>query len=713
MRRIRRPVLAVALLVALVTGVLFAAPAGAAVKPASTSPGSIEICKSGANGMTGKVFQFTLNGGSPISVTAGGCSSAQSAPAGVNTVQELIPSGDQIAGIRVKPVVRLIAKNKKQGTVTVNVPSGSTGHRETVVTYTNEPQGGLTGTLKVCKIAGDPSLVGDLFSFTENGGPSFSIAAGTGSGTCSSLTSWPVGTVVTVAEQPTAGTQASAISVSDGRGSGTDLVDGTVQATIGSGVTTVTYTNIPTPPPQTGYIEVCKYAWDDDPWVSGSFQFTITAPGGFSDSQSVQVTQCTGPIQVPTGPVNVAETPRFPYQVAEIDVTTGRLVSENLGNGTVEVTVPQGDSSTETVVNYYNATLTGQLKICKTLTSNSQALAGDTQYFDYWYTFDGVVYGGNYTTIVLGNAGTTSCRLLSGSFPLGTQVSIVEPADEIVRVDSVTVSPAANDNGSTGTQANLVIGSGITTATFTNEALGTIEICKNVAATGYNQDGTGNTGFPFQFSVNGGAPITVQSGTCSPAMQVPAGTATIEELAANNFHFVSLTATGPAGDNRVVSGPATDAQGNTTVTVSVPFGGVGNETLITYVNNPNTGKIKICKVDPNASTDGLANYQFTFVYQVEYNQLSLLGTVDLAPGQCWIGSIELPVVDSSGNPIDVTVSELEVGSVTVTGIDYAGNGRLELSTFGVAGDGGSATFSIGQGVNQIAFTNSRSPLAPD
>ena len=46
--------------------------------------GKLEICKSSANGMSGKNFQFSLNGGTPISVKGGRCTGAITAIAGAN-----------------------------------------------------------------------------------------------------------------------------------------------------------------------------------------------------------------------------------------------------------------------------------------------------------------------------------------------------------------------------------------------------------------------------------------------------------------------------------------------------------------------------------------------------------------------------------------------------------------------------------------------------
>ena len=121
-------------------------------------------------------------------------------------------------------------------------------------------------------------------------------------------------------------TLVSSITVSDGRGSNVDTAAGTVTATIGAGVTVVTYTNIVAPVPQYGYIEVCKVAYG--PYVSGSFDFTITAPG-FTCNPSVLVGQCTEPIEVPAGNVSVAEAARFPYYVTTSTcIPSDRLVTQ-------------------------------------------------------------------------------------------------------------------------------------------------------------------------------------------------------------------------------------------------------------------------------------------------------------------------------------------------------------------------------------------------
>ena len=110
----------------------------------------------------------------------------------------------------------------------------------------------------------------------------------------------------------------------------------------------------------------------------------------------------------------------------------------------------------------------------------------------------------------------------------------------------------------------------------------------------------------FQFSVNSGAPISVHAGQCSPPIAVPAGTATVYELGKTNFHLVSVTPSAPVG--RFVSG-------TNPVTVSVPFGGVENETVVTFTNAVNTGQFKICKVSSEPTLQGVP-FNFTYSYTV-------------------------------------------------------------------------------------------------
>ena len=664
-------------------GAVTAPPAAkhASARPAAPTLGTLEVCKAAANGMSGRAFQFSVNGGAAFSVTGGGCSGPMSVASGTTTIVEAATADTTVAAIKAN---RVVGKDLAARSVTVKVKAGSTPANETLVTYTNKPLAVLG--LKICKAAAasSPSLVGQLFSFSENAKAPISVAAGTvAAPNCGPVTKFKLGTVVNVAELATAGTFVSGISVSDGRGSNVDTAAGTVTATIGAGVTVVTYTNAVNPVGQLGYIEVCKSGADE--YVTGSFDFTINGPAGFTASRSVLVDQCTEPLAVPAGNVTVSEAARFPYATAAIDVRpAGRLVSRNLANRTTTVTVPVGDSSNETLVTFTNATLTGQLKICKTLATNGTALAGKSFRF-----FVNAAIGTDIgDTIVAGPAGSTSCVFHPELLPLGSAVSVTEEGTDNVRNTTVTVAPASRDTGSAPPTANLTIGNGITTATFTNQAYGTVEVCKAAADT--------STAIQtFQFSVNGGGAISVKAGQCSPPISVPAGTATVQELANANFHLVGVTALGPERDNRLVSG-------TNPVTVSVPFGGVENETLVTFTNAVNTGRFKICKVS-NEPTLQNVTFNFTSVYEV--NGTVITGTASLKPGQCSSLSAPIPVVDAQGFTIPIGVSEGANPQTVVSNIAVA-NGTLVASSLTLQ----NVTFKVNQGITTVTYTNARKPL---
>jgi hypothetical protein len=663
------------------------AAAKTSVKPAAkaaTTPvtGTIEICKAANNGMAGRTFQFSLNGGAPIAVAGGACSAPIVAPAGNATVVEAATNDTQVTAVRSS---RLVSQNLATGNASVLVKAGTTPANETVVTFVNHLLPALG--LKVCKAA-DPTalaLVGDLFSFTENGGPAFSVAAGTvAAPTCGPLTKYAPGTDVNVGELSTTMTKVSAITVSDNRGTNVNLNQGTVTATVGAGVTIVTYTNAFTPIVQTGFIEVCKKA--HGPFVLGNFRFTITA-GKFRARPTVEVGQCTPAIEVPAGPVTVTEAASAHYVVSSIQtLPKDRLSNSNIINRTATVTVPVGDTSTATEVDVSNQALTGQVKVCKTLSANSGALAGT----NFVFKVTSAVGRTQTDTVTAGAAGTTACVVHKTALPLGSTVAITEIATANVQNVGVSVSPANRDTGSASPTANLKVGTGITTATFTNEAFGTLELCKTAAD-------PSTASQTFQFSVNNGAPISVHANQCSPAISVPAGTATVNEVGQPNFHLVMVSAVGPSQDNRLTTAPTANP-----AIVTVPFGGVASETVVTFTDAVNTGQLKICKVSNEPTLQGVT---FNFTYSYVVNGATTNGTAALTPGNCSGLSANIPVVDQNGNPIPITVAELPQATAQVSNIAVA-NGTLITSSTAA----GTSTVSVNVGVTVLTYTNVRSPF---
>ena len=210
--------------------------------PVPTTTGTIEICASSANGMSGKAFQYSLNGGSAFTVNGGACSGPMTTRSGTNIVTQASSAQGQTSDIDVLPGPRLETVDLVHQQATVNVPVGTTALNRTKVTYTNippmpsTPPGASTGDLKVCKVSATPSFQGRLFSFAFNAGAAFSIEAGSpGSPVCSLPVSYPIGTRVLVQELQMPNVVVESITVSDGRGTGTDLDNREVTAIIGAG----------------------------------------------------------------------------------------------------------------------------------------------------------------------------------------------------------------------------------------------------------------------------------------------------------------------------------------------------------------------------------------------------------------------------------------------------------------------------------------------
>ena len=175
-----------------------------------------------------------------------------------------------------------------------------------------------------------------------------------------------------------------------------------------------------------------------------------------------------------------------------------------------------------------------------------------------------------------------------------------------------------------------------------------------------------------------------------------------------------MTATGPDGSNRILSGTGTAPDLNP-ITISVPFSGAslnGNETLVTYTNAVNTGVFKICK----ASASSLDQDEtFLFAWSYTLNGTGYSGVVGLSPGQCGYvtGSLtstspQIPVVDNTGAPVVVTVAgDVDTGTWVrgvnyyIASITFAGPGTLLTDSTATA----ISTFSIGQGTNAITYDN--------
>jgi len=493
----------------------------------------------------------------------------------------------------------------------------------------------------------------------------------------------------------------------------------------------------------TGSIEVCKWATDN--WVVGDFPFTVTSDGT-STNVSVPVDQCSNPVPVSAGTVTVTEANEFPYAVDGATTTQGTLPIDSINaapGGGATFTVNPNQALTVTID---NGTILSYYKACKILTSNQGSLAGSDFTFDSTWvfspptapgtTFTNASFGGAnpvVQTLTAQSAGTESCSWFSGA-PAGSVVTMNEVAFPNVVVTGVpTIQGNDSSNTSSGTTAvfGLAVGThaGETVdAVFSNEPMGWIEVCK----TFNNDDGYVYNGLnAAQFSVNGGAWFWVDGGACSAPIEVPAGTASVTEMVNGTF-YLSNVSTESASDPFGTDLLSSDSPPANPAVVSVPYGGVGNETVVTFTNSVDQTQFKICKQETSADAY-LAGDWFTFDYSFSdagngYAGIAGSGSVSLqiAPitmanptGLVCSGMISgPPAVDPSGNSIPVAVAEesTSIADVIVTSIGYQGNGSVLYDGAPADVTGSPVAFcfdpvntvtGVVSPINVVTFTNGR------
>ncbi len=627
-----------------------------AVGAQAASANVIEICKSSANGMSGRSFQYSISGGPSVSVTGGRCSGPISnLPAGNVTVTEGVsnPATD-VAAVTVRPSLRKVSQDLVNRSVTVT--TGTSTSSETLVTFTNQPAGGNYGTLKVCKLTQTPAYLGRLFSFSVNGGPLVSTEANDATDdpanwSCRILGTFPVGSNVTVHEAIPSGTEVQFIDSDPA----TALVDFNTSSgdgvyNIGAGVTVALYDDEPTPPAGTGWLEICKDAAWGDYDVHGSFHFNVTDAAGTTYSQDVLVGQCSEPFQVAAGISEVTEGPSPGYDLVDVFTIPGdRLLTTNLINRTADVEVPAADSSNdETQVHFVNQTQRGQLKVCKALGPGSSDLVGQKFYFSIYG--DTIQAAGIWITA----QAQTQCVIV-GNFPIGSTVDVEETCGVITEgpVDNSACNPYIDTTGG----GEITIAPGINTKTITNTAKGLLEICKapiRGASDGRTLTPVQPTQPTFQFRVDGGGMINIRAGTCTPPMRVSVGSHTVAEVASQDYELdpgsPALALLGFDTHGGIVVSPAdrevSRQLSSRSVTVNVPYGPNG-ETLVTFYNRIKQFQIKVCKFITPGSSDALGGKTFTFEVGVSGIVQSFF--VSVMPNSCAF------VADARGNPVNFPV----------------------------------------------------------
>ncbi len=156
---------------------------------ASTNVGAIEICKQLAPGdpiPVGTFFTFTVTGAinpaqSTVTVPAGAfgspnCSTAIIVGVGSQTVTETQRPNTIVSTITVNPADPTDSVKLDQRNITLAVPLGGVANQR-VITFTNQTT--RTGTLEICKDAGDTDVTGN-FNFTVQGAPgvTYSVPVG-------------------------------------------------------------------------------------------------------------------------------------------------------------------------------------------------------------------------------------------------------------------------------------------------------------------------------------------------------------------------------------------------------------------------------------------------------------------------------------------------------------------------------------------------------
>ena len=163
--------------------------------------------------------------------------------------------------------------------------------------------------------------------------------------------------------------------------------------------------------------------------------------------------------------------------------------------------------------------------------------------------------------------------------------------------------------------------------------------------------------------------------------------------------------------------------------VTVPYGGVANETVVTFTNAVDPTEFKICKQESSADVN-LSGDTFDFSWGYEDGNDDISGSGDLsltiAPvtasnptGLVCSGLIwGPPAVDPSGDSINVNVTELStpILDVAASSITYQGNGTVVYDSAPTVVTDGAAPYCFDP-VNQISgvvspisvitFTNSR------
>ena len=651
MRGTQRGIRRFALLVALATAGVLVVGAQAA------SAQVIEICKSSANGMSGRGFSYTVapSGGSAFSVgpIAGGrCSGPISVAGATAVITEAVsdPATD-VKSVTVRPSNRKLSENLAGRSVTVT--TGASTSSETLVTFVNQPAGGNYGSLKVCKLTETPAYLGRQFSFSSTAGRCSRRRQ-----TTPSPTRPPTPAASWAPSRSARSSTCTSRSRPAPKCSGstptrvTNLLDfntatGDPTVLISAGVTVVYYDNEPTPPSGTGWLEVCKNDLDGwwDPDAAGTYSFTVTDAAGATYQLSVLAGQCSEPIQVAAGVNEIVEAPKAGTDLTDVAAFPwDRLLTVNLINRTVTVEVPVSDSANdETQVHFRNEAQRGQLKVCKAL-GPGQRRPGRPDVLLQPTTRRQRPRTGSTSSITA--AATTQCKI-DGILPIGTIVKV----DETSRRDNPNRCRRAGEFIDTTGEGDITIAAGHQHRHDHEHRQGPPRGLQGAIRSDVRRTLRSPwqpTQPTFKFKIDGGAIFTVQAGKCSPPKRVSVGNHTVTEVDEDNYE---LDPDAPGGgitafpaDREVSKSLATK-----TITVSVPYGANG-ETLVTFYNRVKRGRSRSASRSRYTSQDSLGKKTRSTSSPRTDGTATLTRRSDQAGRVHVLRPVRVPILNPDGEP---------------------------------------------------------------
>jgi hypothetical protein len=436
------------------------------------------------------------------------------------------------------------------------------------------------------------------------------------------------------------------------------------------------------------FLEVCKSSSSVNP-VAGNFTFTSPAfTSAPSNSISVPVGSCSGPIPVIPGTVTITETPVSGVSLSGA-VASGydpvtlqpedRLLSCTPPSGSATVTAVAGGVASETVATFTNqATIgpvpTGQLKICKI--AGTGVTVGTN--FNFTATSTSSAVTQTYTVPAGPASGGGYCVVDNSTFPSGATVKVLEvlPISTFYTVSS-TVSPS----GATGGSAIVApLGTGITEVTFTN-SLTTIG--------------------PFLGDFNGGLSFSATPSS-PPSPQI----FTLTSTPVVPFTATATVSSGPPGWLTVTPLSGTTPAAITVSVTALPAGAYNGAIAIasTDPNNPFSSTIPVTFIAAANSGFSFAGSMAQLAFAGGWNTFFTLVNTGTAPVQA-----TLNFFDNNGNPLPVPLefpqSSTTVGQPVTTTTLTVNPGAGQVQT------AGSATQTTQVGSTQLLANGSLSGFA--